>query len=389
MANNLENRDSYLIFGVNNAGNIISIENSNRRKNQNEIITFLKDKKFAGGVRPTTLLKTIHLNNHEIDVLIIKNTCLTPYYLIESFSDKKVKSRNPRICLANHIYTRVGDTNTDINKSADIDKVEYLWKKRFGIGSSIIERLNIVLDDWENWGIYVQQYNHGYSFIQGGDWGNYHYIFNKMNPEFRIVIDPKKHTEWQRETMRCFYINQTGGHYDAKVFYNSTELYAFSLAYVDEYRVFLVLPQTGYYKNDFRSLASGTRFDDSKNVNFYYLIKNSIEGKIQRIITHNTYNTGSRRVLDKYWLLLFEDEKEFADFITFAEENKQLYRPNLKSIEYALGDEELGAHFPIADNHNAYRVYVEYLIKCKGIDKTIFQEYFRLFSPMENKLVER
>ena len=29
------------------------------------------------------------------------------------------------------LYTRIGDTNTDIDKSADINHIEYLWKKRF------------------------------------------------------------------------------------------------------------------------------------------------------------------------------------------------------------------------------------------------------------------
>ena len=53
---------------------------------------------------------------------------------------------------ANQIYTRVQDVNTAKNMSADINHIEYLWKKRFGIDLSIMERLNMVLDDWENWG---------------------------------------------------------------------------------------------------------------------------------------------------------------------------------------------------------------------------------------------
>ena len=32
--------------------------------------------------------------------------------------------------MANNIYTRVMDTNTAKDKSADIHHVEYLWKKR-------------------------------------------------------------------------------------------------------------------------------------------------------------------------------------------------------------------------------------------------------------------
>ena len=40
-----------------------------------------------------------------------------------------------------------------------------------------MERLNMVLDDWENWGIYVNDNINGTIFKQGGDWGNNNYIF--------------------------------------------------------------------------------------------------------------------------------------------------------------------------------------------------------------------
>lgn len=46
----------------------------------------------------------------------------TPYYLTSDFRDKE------RVVRANHIYTRVSDVNTDIDKSADKHIVEALWK---------------------------------------------------------------------------------------------------------------------------------------------------------------------------------------------------------------------------------------------------------------------
>lgn len=52
----------------------------------------------------------------ELDVIIIKNSHDTPFYLTQRY--KKV---NP-----NHIYTRVMDTNTPPNNSTDIHFVEYL-----------------------------------------------------------------------------------------------------------------------------------------------------------------------------------------------------------------------------------------------------------------------
>ncbi len=65
------------------------------------------------------------LAGHEIDVLIIKNSTDTLYFLTDRYFD------GSRTVRANHIYTPVGDTNTDIDKSADISNIEHLWKKRF------------------------------------------------------------------------------------------------------------------------------------------------------------------------------------------------------------------------------------------------------------------
>lgn len=54
-----------------------------------------------------------------LDVIVIKNSDNTPYYLRENY----------RNVASNNIYTQVIDTNTPKNKSADIIHVEYLWRK--------------------------------------------------------------------------------------------------------------------------------------------------------------------------------------------------------------------------------------------------------------------
>ena len=77
-----------------------------------------------------------------------------------------------------------------------------------------------------------------------------------------------------------------------------------------------------------------------------------------------TFDTISRvPLIEKYWLLLFDDDKDFKDFIKFSEENEQLYKVGMLTFEHCNGDEKRGASFPMNDNHNAYRAYVEYLIK--------------------------
>ena len=61
MANNLENRDAYLIYGANNDGSICGIENTSVSRISSAGLTeFLRTKPFAGGYYPQTDVKTIN-----------------------------------------------------------------------------------------------------------------------------------------------------------------------------------------------------------------------------------------------------------------------------------------------------------------------------------------
>lgn len=76
-----------------------------------------------------------------LDIIVVKNTRNTPYYLSEQFEGVR----------AHHIYTRVMDTNTPKDKSADPDRVEKLWRKRFALDATAIDKAQYLLqtpDDW-------------------------------------------------------------------------------------------------------------------------------------------------------------------------------------------------------------------------------------------------
>jgi len=143
MANNLENRDAYIIIGVDEENDYKTkdIKEDENRKNTQMIVDFLKEKKFAGGIRPAVYIEPITVEDGSVDVIVIKNSNNTPYYLAERY--KSVE--------ANNIYTRVMDTNTPKEKSADIHHVEYLWKKRFGIILTPMERIKNYLCKPNEW----------------------------------------------------------------------------------------------------------------------------------------------------------------------------------------------------------------------------------------------
>ena len=92
MANNLENRDAYIIIGVDEENNfkIHDVCNDPNRKNTQNLVDFLKDKKFAGGIRPSVHIENIEFNNNVIDVIVIENSDKTPFYLTEKFQQLRI-----------------------------------------------------------------------------------------------------------------------------------------------------------------------------------------------------------------------------------------------------------------------------------------------------------
>lgn len=76
-----------------------------------------------------------------ISIFVIKNGYSTPYVLEESY----------RGVNANNIYTRVMDSNTPKNKTAEISQIEYLWKKRFRLLMAPLEQVFYFLLKREEW----------------------------------------------------------------------------------------------------------------------------------------------------------------------------------------------------------------------------------------------
>lgn len=110
-----------------------------------------KQKKFAGGIRPIAYVQPITFGKKTIDVIVIHNDRNTPYYLTEQYQG----------VFANNIYARIMDTNTPKNASADINIIEKLWKKQFGIDATALDRALLFLQKPYDW----VDSNDGKSFI--------------------------------------------------------------------------------------------------------------------------------------------------------------------------------------------------------------------------------
>jgi hypothetical protein len=68
------------------------------------------------------------------------------------------------------VYTRLGDTNIPKDSSAPDDHVELMWRERFGLGLSPLQRMERLLDEPERW-------------KKRGD----EYMYYEQFPEFTIV----------------------------------------------------------------------------------------------------------------------------------------------------------------------------------------------------------
>ena len=288
MANNRADRDSYIIYGVvDKTGNIIGVESDPGRRNQQQIINQLKSKKFVSGIRPRIELRTLTIQDHEVDVIIVKNTADTPYYLVEDYKDQG------RIVRAYHIYTRVCDTNTDIDKSADIDHTEYLWKKRFGLTTVPLERFIKKMKNKEEW-------------IKEED-----FYYNKYNPEYTIAFEDEEDDERRVPEFYAYAMDNSSVYYSfVNIKYFETRLYGSQIVILDSGRFMTTVPKWGFLS-----------FDKDKGdvtYSFKYYLKNDISYILHKFLLREDSEEAEYACERLYEvILIFEDEIEKDDFISF------------------------------------------------------------------------
>lgn len=305
LANNRADRDAYLILGVRNKTfEIIGVDDDPYRKNQQNIVDFLNSKAFAGQVRPRVEVRTVRLEGHEVDVFIIKNSTDVPYYLIESYTDKMYKPDPPKkgkTVQAFHIYTRVMDNNTPIDKNADIRDVEYLWKKRFGLLQTPLEQVKILLRQPDEWTEEDSRYYH------------------KLFPQYTVAIEYEKDENGiSKEGHRAFYHHlqsDTSAYYGTlKIFHYSTQLFSCQITALDGYRMTAPCPKMKLIPyRDYRDSNICLRYYVTSEL--LYLLLRFLEYHIGNV-NGNEAQYATRRLLDV--VLLFDSDEDADDFATYV-----------------------------------------------------------------------
>ena len=307
MANNRADRDAYIIFGVRDKDfKVVGIENDKNRRNQQQFLDFLKDKKFIGGVRPIIKLRTIKLCGKELDILIIENKYDTPYYLVEDFRDRE------KVVKAQYIYTRVGDSNTDINKGADINQVEYLWRKRFLLNRPPLEQIKKKLLNKLEW-------------KREGD-----IYYNIFNPEYTIEIEENERLLSKLEFYSYAMENETTTYGNLSIKSYGTKLFSCQVVSLDSARYFTTVPEWEYISFD--------KYKKESKYCFKFFIKDTIN-YILHDFFYDESNSEEEYANSNFCdiVLFFKNEDEKNSFIKniytkeeifkkLVEENKERYK---------------------------------------------------------------
>jgi len=329
MANNLDNKDAYIIIGIDEENNysVSSVVNDENRKNTQMLVDFLRDKKFSGGIRPVVNVETIILKGGEIDAIVVKNTNNTPYYLSEMSQG----------VFANNIYTRVMDTNTPKNKSADIHHVEYLWKKRFRLISTPLERVKYYLEKSDDW------------IYSSPDVSTKKYY--KYFPEFTIEHDYEDY----RNGYEFYLFNQTDSNpswCNINLYYHQTLLFSTGGASLDGGRYFTSTPFT-----DGISLTSRHDWD----ISFKYFIKDTLEYTIHKFYFSPDGDEAShshRSFME--CMLVFDSEDE-----------KEAFKGYVSSV---WKDHPMHSH----------DIWTPYIPEIKGLRTEVFEEQYRNVQILKN-----
>ncbi len=272
--------DRYLIYGVTDSCEVVGVEDGAHKK-QADVIDLLRNVPFAN-IHPDIYLDLITIDNKIIDVITIKDDDNKPYFLEKTYHCGK-------ICLyPGTIYTRKRDSNTPKDRSASYYDVEMLWKHRFGINLSGIERVYFLMknpDDWE----YFDSY-------RGTE------LFHKYFPEYKIKYLETEMEDFSEPYTYC-YPNNKASSFNVDIYYHTTRLIQQLCVCCDGGRVLMPVPDV---------------FTINGNP-FYYFVKDSIKYILYKIMlkTSGEHTRLSKKLINPY-IMTFSDDLSLDSYKEYA-----------------------------------------------------------------------
>jgi predicted HTH transcriptional regulator len=289
LANTVRHKGSrYLILGVcPDTYQVTGIAAGATRRSQADIISTLRNANFAAAHFPDIRLETIEMDGKQIDVIVIADTAYKPYYLETDYT------KTGKTMRAGVVFSRTQDANTPNDRTAPTTDIEQMWRERFGLSQTPLERVTKYLQDKECW----KQVN-----------GMSHH---KNFPEFTIKENGNDHSidytqEWTRGEIGSSY--STGN--AATLFeikYHQTTLAEIHTVMFDGGKKSIVAP-------DWEAIGTGR---------IYFYLEDSVEYAYQRYIS-NIYGRDFSKCLRKtncsgeFDLPIFKNRSELDAFIRFC-----------------------------------------------------------------------
>ena len=297
MANSDTQSDRYIVIGYSEKEREFC-DISENRLNQDNLCNLLSTSNFNR--IPLVKIQTLSIAGNEIDIIVIKKSSNRPYFLL---SDKQIRSKNKTI-RAGVIYTRNGSVNTPVNQTAPENQIADMWRELFGLILSPIERLNIYIQDYNNWSC---NYDDKWKLCV------WHYIhfpeftFEYSLPDNIYDYNPKHHAN-------AIFANSIGNSYETSLRYkyHTTVLKSESLYICDKARYYWLHPHTDWLYYDPENyddlhvfIENAQKSDRGKSIDeidfsakqggrhrqvtFFYNIKNSFEYYVQKILNQNSF----------------------------------------------------------------------------------------------------
>ena len=310
MANNLSNREAYIIMGIQDKPvKITGVKQFSKKWTQENYQDFLQNLTWAGDMIPTVEFRTI--NNGDLDVLIIKKSNRVPFYITKKYS--KVRE--------NRIYVRKGSKNTAIDSQAEIGDIEKLFEFRFGLIPFPKER---VIN-------YITEHNHWIEMK--GNYETRSWYYEKF-PEYTMeLVDDPQNDELKPPVYALIHPNVRTTWEILRIKYHQTILLEFSSHYIDEYRGLSVQPRFSFLK-----LFEGVNNINLKTIYYYYLV-DSVEINLMYLLEELHEQDGEALRQHLSLIPVFKNDYEREAIEKYVEENKSkiLVKIKKESEKVCLG----------------------------------------------------
>lgn len=277
LSNSIAKSDRYLILGVSDDKQIFGVENDQNRKTQAQLIDFLRSIHLNS--IPNIKLYNFEHGGHSIDIIEIKDVPEKPYFLTRDYTDRGTTIRS------GVIFTRDGDSNTPLDRSASEVKIEKMFQERFGILESPSERFKRYLMDKKNW-------RYGYNET------NALYFYYTPFPEFTILSNDRNEHEDFSEPWLSVFPDSKGSRDEMLLKYHTTVMEKIYIIWCDGARLAMVMPN------------QATIDPNGVCATSYYYINNSIKFLTNEMIDH-VYPNHSRNYIDD--VFSFFDSRDEAE----------------------------------------------------------------------------